>query len=154
GLGAVGGVNAAPAPRAAAAHADGSARKAVSEEVSLTVLNTLRSALDRRIRIALTALLLALRNIVWPILILMSVLALAISAEVIEEYLHGSPKTELGAILTAAAAGTLGIVGALFTVFAAALFIFRRRVATNSLKFLGLVGFVVLLTFWLFSLAL
>jgi hypothetical protein len=153
GLGAVGGVEAAPAPRAAV-HADGSARKAVSEEVSLTVLKTLQSALDRRIRIALVALAVALRNIVWPILILISVMALAISAELIEAYLHDTPKTDLGAILTAAGAGILGIVAALFTVFAAALFIFSRRVASNSLKFLGLVGFVVLLTFWLFSLAL
>jgi hypothetical protein len=155
GLGAIGGVGAAGrADAGRAQRAGGSARKVVSEEVSMTVLKSLQNALDRRIRLALTALALALRNVVWPVLLLVATAALGIAGEVIEAYLHTDNKDGADAIGLLLLAAALGMVAAVFTAFSAALFIFRWRVATNSLKFLGLVGFVVLLTFWLFSLAL
>jgi ABC-type dipeptide/oligopeptide/nickel transport system permease component len=47
-----------------------------------------------------------------------------------------------------------GIIATLAIVFSAALLIYRLRVAENTLRLLGLVGFTVLLTFWIFSLAL
>ncbi len=47
-----------------------------------------------------------------------------------------------------------GVIAALAAIFSPALFVFRWRVASNSLRFLGLIGFVVLLTLWIFSLAL
>jgi len=159
GLGAIGGVGSAQVGHAGAAHAQdaarpqGSARKVVSEEVSLTVLKSLQNALDRRLRIAFVALALALRNVLWPILLFLATVALGASAELIEAYLHTNKATP-EAVVTVVLSGVLGVVAALFTALAAALFIFSRRVAWNSLKFLGLVGFVVLLTFWMFSLAL
>jgi hypothetical protein len=153
GLGAVGGLDAARA-RTPSAPLPNSARKAVSQEVSLTVINTLQAALDRRIRAALRALALSLRNILWPLLLLISTAALAVSAELVELYLHDPNKTELPAIITVLVAAALGLIAAVFTVFAAALYLFSQRVATNSLRFLGLVGFIVLLTFWMFSVAL
>ncbi len=151
GLGALGGVETARVRTPSAPLPRGSARKAVSQEVSMTILKTLQSALDRRLRAAVAALALSLRNILWPLLIVISTVALAVSAELLEVYLHATNKAELGAVITVVVAIGLGVVAALFTVFAAALFLFSRRVATNSLRFLGLIGFLVLLTFWLFS---
>lgn len=157
GLGAVGGVDTSR-PRTAmdpkSVDAPGSPRRVVSQEVSLTVLKTLQAALDRRIRGALAALILSLRNIVWPLLILASVVATALAAELVERYLHDTDKTGTASLLAVGLALGLGIVSALFTVLAAALVLFSQRVATNSLKFLGLIAFIVLLTFWMFSLAL
>ena len=39
-------------------------------------------------------------------------------------------------------------------VLAMTLLIFNLRVAENTFRFLGLIGFIILLTFWIFSLAL
>ena len=47
-----------------------------------------------------------------------------------------------------------GAGAALALVASAALLVFRWRVADNTMRFLGLIGFVLLLTFWIFSLAL
>jgi hypothetical protein len=171
GFGAVGGVNAAQldrphaAARLSAAQAlpedaaqafersDASGRTAVSEEVSLTILSTLRNALDRRLRLILGALVLSLRNILWPLLALVSTGGVAVACSFIEEYLH-SPKTLGDAYMLMLPSLIFGIVAALAAIFAPALFVFRWRVADNSLRFLGLIGFVVLLTLWIFSLAL
>ena len=171
GLGAVGGVNAAQldrpsvsartnlAPSVAAPgenvveRGDTSSRIAVSEEVSLTVLSTLRNALDRRLRLILLALLLSLRNILWPLLALISTFSVAIACAFIEAYLH-SGKSVNDAISFMLPSLIFGVVAALAAIFSPALFVFRWRVASNSLRFLGLIGFVVLLTLWIFSLAL
>jgi hypothetical protein len=152
GLGAVGGIGAAADAEQRTTGA--SAHRAVSQEVSLTVLKTLQSALDRRIRMAIAALALSLRNILWPVLVLISTAAIGVSAVLVESYLHDTDKTRLDALLSVGAAGLLGVLAAVLTAFAAALFLFSVRVATNTLKFLGLFGFVLLLTFWMFSLAL
>jgi hypothetical protein len=132
---------------------DTSSRIAVSEEVSLTVLSTLRNALDRRLRLILLALLLSLRNILWPLLALISAFSVAVACAYLEVYLH-SPKTFSDAYSFMLPALIFGVVGALAAIFSPALFVFRWRVASNSLRFLGLIGFVVLLTLWIFSLAL
>jgi hypothetical protein len=171
GLGAVGGVNAAQLDRPSVAaranlapstassgesvveRGDTSSRIAVSEEVSLTVLSTLRNALDRRLRLILLALLLSLRNILWPLLALISTFSVAIACAYLEVYLH-SQKTFSDAYSFMLPALIFGVVGALAAIFSPALFVFRWRVASNSLRFLGLIGFVVLLTLWIFSLAL
>jgi hypothetical protein len=173
GLGAVGGVNAAQldrphvAARASAGAAldvapsgaesversDTSGRTAMSEEVSLTILSTLRNVLDRRLRLILFALLLSLRNILWPLLALISTFSIAIACAFIEAYLH-SGKTINDAYSFMLPSLIFGVVAALAAIFSPALFVFRWRVASNSLRFLGLIGFVVLLTLWIFSLAL
>ncbi|HEX3270692.1 MAG TPA: hypothetical protein VHR15_08580 [Ktedonobacterales bacterium] len=175
GLGAVGGVNPAQLDRPHVAartnlapssaidgvssgatvveRGDTSSRVAVSEEVSLTILSTLRNALDRRLRLILFALLLSLRNILWPLLALLSAGSVAVACEYLELYLH-SGKTFTDAYTLMLPALIFGVVAALAAIFSPALFVFRWRVASNSLRFLGLIGFVVLLTLWIFSLAL
>ncbi len=153
GLGSVGGVNTSRSRTMVGAES-GAARRAVSQEVSLTVLKTLQSALDRRIRGALAALILSLRNIAWPLLIMCSVVATGVAGELVERYLHDTNKTGSPALVALVVAVALGGVAALFTVLSAALVPISTRVATNSLKFLSLIAFIVLLTFWMFSLAL
>ena len=145
----------------------------VGEQVSITVLNTLRSALNRRIYIALDSLAGSLRTVVWPTLIFLGVAAVAASARYIQTYLHlqSDERTcntakcpEYGVVqrllsehvqFTAPTSALLwGIIAMLAIVFSASLLIYRLRVAENSLRLLALVGFTVLLTFWIFSLAL
>ena len=148
--------------------------ESVSEQVSLTVLNTIRSALNRRrAQVAVGNFGYSLRNAVWPALILLGTIAVAASARGIQQYLHllsdqrtcGTPDCPdyhvvqqllaQGAQYQAVALALLwGLVAVFSIVFAAALLIYSTRVVENTLRFLGLIGFVLLLTFWLFSLAL
>jgi hypothetical protein len=152
---------------------DSSSAVNVGEQVSIAVLDTLRAALSRRIYIALDGLIGSLRNVVWPALIFLGVVAVAASARYIQTYLHlqsdertcTTPQcTDYIAVqrllseqvqFTAPVSALLwGIVAVLAIVFSAAILIYRWRVAENSLRLLGLVGLTVLLTFWIFSLAL
>ncbi|MGH2504441.1 MAG: hypothetical protein ACRDID_18195, partial [Ktedonobacterales bacterium] len=65
------------------------------------------------------------------------------------------PHKDITAVVTfIIPAAIWGLISALSIVFSAALTVFNWRVADNSLRFLGLIGFIVLLTFWIFSLAL
>src|SRR5262249_51857014 len=66
GLGAVGGVNEAQRGQTIAVSQGETSTQSVGEQVSLTVLDTLRSALNRRIRLAAGNTLLSLRNAAWP----------------------------------------------------------------------------------------
>ena len=154
GLGAVGGVNErgvvaleAPAPTGR------SSTVPIAEDVATTVLTTLKSALDRRLRLLASNLALSLRMIGWPSFIVFGTWGLAELSTFIQLYLQ-SPKTLAHALAYGLPAAAWGLAAALTTVFAAALMLFRWRVAENTLRFLGLIGFIVLLTFWIFSLAL
>lgn len=176
GLGAVGGVNDAkdvlnPVP---AGEQDETSTESVSEQVSLTVINTLRSALNRRLRLAINNAAMSLRTAVWPLLILLGVIGVAAAARDIQFYLHllSDQRTCTSAAscpdysivhaqlssgqqyLNVAGAALWGIVAVLSIVFSVTLLIFKWRVAQNTFGFLRLVGFIVLLTFWIFSLAL
>jgi hypothetical protein len=155
GLSAVGGVNERGAGQEApvAATAGRSSTVPIAEDVATTVLTTLKSALDRRLRLLASNLALSLRMIGWPSLIVFGTWGLAELSTYIQSYLH-SPKTLANALANGLPAAGWGLAAALTTVFAAALMLFRWRVAANTLRFLGLVGFIVLLTFWIFSLAL
>ena len=146
---------------------DESSTESVSEQVSLTVINTLRSALNRRLRIALDNMLYSLRNAVWPVLILIGVIAVASSAKFTRLYLHlqsdmNSCKVACKATLDFYGwpyqyiiyAGLFGILAVVTIVLAMTILVFRIRVAENTIRFLGLIGFILLLTFWIFSLAL
>lgn len=152
------------------------------ETVAIVVLNALRAALSRRIRIAIDNFLVSLRNVIWPALILLGTIAIGTAATGIQRYLHlqsdkitcgkltpypDSPSVVGSACSSAisqlnagiqyqsvAVAALLGIACALCIVLAAALLILSWRVVENTFRFLGLVGFIVLLTFWIFSLAL
>ena len=155
GLGAVGGVDdkALEAELLATASSDESSTVPIAVDVTQTLINTLKSALDRRLRLLLSNLVLSLRMIGWPALIFLATYGLAQLSTNVQLYLHSArtPYELLVYVLPAIGWGLLALLG---VVFSAALMLFRWRVAENTLRFLGLIGFVLLLTFWLFSLAL
>lgn len=124
-----------------------------SQAVVETIITTLRSAIDRQLRGLGRNLALSLRNIGWPLLILFGTYGISELSRNIEMYLH-NPKDLGNAYVHQLPAIGWGLVAVLGVVFSAALLVFRWRVAENSLRFLGLIGFVALLTFWIFSLAL
>jgi hypothetical protein len=155
GLGAVEGVNSKGLEDqlAVTASADRSSAIPIAVDVSTTVFNTIRSALNRRIRLLLNNLVLAFRTVGWPALIFIATYGLAELSTNIQNYLHTSKGLADFFMFVLPAVGW-GLAGLLGVVFSAALMLFRWRIADNTLRFLGLVGFIVLLTFWIFSLAL
>jgi hypothetical protein len=137
----------------AVASADRSSAIPIAVDVSTTVFNTLRAALSRRLRLLIENLILSLRMVGWPTLLFVATYGLAQLSTNIQFYLH-TPKSLDGFLMYVLPAIGWGLAAMLGVVFSAALLLFRWRVADNTLRFLGLVGFVVLLTFWIFSLAL
>ncbi len=145
------------------------------------LIDTIRAALNRRTGVAFN-LALGLRSVAWPALVFLGVLGVAAASRGIQNYLHlqsdsitckfnghwsaalcgGSAnlttlQNELANFQQYQAAGLAlvsGVGAVIAIVFSLALLLFRWRVAENTLRFLGLVGFIVLLTFWIFSLAL
>lgn len=130
-----------------------SATAPIAMDVTDTVVNTLRSAIDRRVRHLVRNTVLSLRTVAWPLLVLLCIYGVDQAAFYIQHYLHGS-KSASDAVFQVGPALLWGVGAGLALVLAAALLVFRWRVAENSLRFLGLIGFVLLLTFWIFSLAL
>ena len=119
----------------------------VTAQVALVLFNALRSALDRYIRFILLRILYSLRNVAWVILIFVASLGLAALAQLTQKYVHTSPRPIAVVVGLILAAG----VAVLSVTLSAALLLSSRRVATNSLQLLFWVGFVLGLTFWLFS---
>lgn len=151
-LAVVGGVN-AQKPDRPVSRAQPSSTLSVSDEVTLTLLDALRAALDRGRRQIAPNLLAPLRAVGWPLLVFIGVFGVATTARAIKIYLHNDkllPQT----VSYEVQAAIWGVVAALAIVISAALLLYRGRVATNSMRFLGLIGFVMLLTLWIFSLAL
>jgi hypothetical protein len=138
----------ASAPRRAS-----SATAPIAMDVTDTVVNTLRSAIDRRVRHLVRNTALSLRTVAWPLLVLLCIYGVDQAAFYIQHYLHGLKGPE-DALFQIGPALLWGIGAGLALVLAAALLVFRWRVVENSARFLGLIGFVLLLTFWIFSLAL
>lgn len=158
GLGAVGGVNKhdlspADVPETASADKGESTTTPITVDVTTTLINTLRSAIDRRVHLLINNFALSLRQVGWPSLIFAATYGIAELSSNIFRYLHSGRTAHdaLTYVLPAAGWGLLAVAG---VVLSAALIVFRVRVAENTLRFLGLVGFIVLLTFWIFSLAL
>ncbi|HEX6797853.1 MAG TPA: hypothetical protein VF116_09105 [Ktedonobacterales bacterium] len=145
------------------------------------LIDTIRAALNRRTGVAFN-LALGLRTVAWPALVFLGVVGVAAASRGIQTYLHlqsdsitcrvnghwsadlcgggatlHAVQTQLNSLQQYQAAGLAIIAGVgavLAIVFSLALLLFKWRVAENTLRFLGLVGFIVLLTFWIFSLAL
>ena len=165
---------AAGSARALSAETSTAGAQGAGASVAETVINALRSILNRRIRIALDNLLIALRNVVWPVLILLATISVGSVAKEIEQYLHlqsdsrtctsaatcvdyqavQAQLANFGQYTAAGLAFVWGIVAVISLVLALTMLIFSLRVLDNTTRFLGLVGFIVLLTFWIFSLAL
>jgi hypothetical protein len=150
------------------ASADRSAAAApIAENVAGTVLDTLLAPLNRRIRLLLESLARSLRNIAWPALIFFATYGLYELSLNIQSYLHKGyllsdfslcPSFTSGGGLCGVALYVLpafgwGLLSIVAVVVSAALTVFRWRVVDNTFRFLGLVGFIFLLTLWIFSLA-
>ncbi len=153
-------------------------RQSATVSVTGTIIDALRSALSRRIRIAIDNLLVALRNVVWPLFILLGMVALGQAAQNIAVYLHlqsdkitcartnnayPDPVTCQAALeklsqyvhyQDLAASVALVIAAAVALTLALMMLVFELRVADNTFRFLGLVTYVGALTLWIFSLAL
>ncbi|HEX8997157.1 MAG TPA: hypothetical protein VF812_14110 [Ktedonobacterales bacterium] len=126
----------------------------ITTGVAETVLDALRAAINRRLRELLFGLGRSLRNIVWPVLLFVTTYGILQLSLDIQSYLH-SPHKDLHAVVSLVApAAVWGLISVFSLAFSAALTLFRWRVADNTLRFMGLIGFIVLLTFWIFSLAL
>lgn len=153
-------------------------RQSATVSVTGTIIDALRGALNRRIRIAMDNLLLALRNVVWPLLILVCMIALGQVAQNVAFYLHlqsdqrtcaatsghfpdagtcalaAQQTRELLQYQNLGAAAALVVGAAIALTLALMMLVFELRVADNIFRFLGLVAFIGALTLWIFSLAL
>lgn len=125
----------------------------ITTGVAETILDALRAAIGRRLREFFLSIVRALRNVVWPVLLFVTMFGVYKLAESVQAYLH-EQKTLASALKYIGPAAGWGVVCILSLVFAAALVIFKWRVVDNTMRFLGLIGLIVLLTFWIFSLAL
>jgi hypothetical protein len=139
-----------------------SSTQAVSGQVSQTIFETIISAFNRLSRgraqvnpaeVASQSLLQSLRNVIWPPLIFLAVVGAAQFASYGQSYLH-SNKTLLNELQYVGPLAIWVMVSVLCTIFALALLIFHGRVAENTLRFASLIGFISLLTLWIYSLAL
>ncbi|MBF6590106.1 MAG: hypothetical protein IVW57_06170 [Ktedonobacterales bacterium] len=174
GLAAGGGVSERPAHSPALVDDARRGAAPIAQDVAATVLNTLRAAINRRAKLAAGNFALSWRNVIWPGLVLVSVIAVATAAREIQNYLHllsdkqtctvpgflpcsyvdntlltnGQPYTSIALALI------YGVIAVLAITLSMALLVFSRRVAENTMRFLALIGLIVLLTFWIFSLAL
>ncbi len=150
---------------------DATSSEDVAGEVGLAVLDALREALERYILPYARRAVLSLRNILWPLLILIGSFSFALCGRFTQYYLHhydpayvltgtcsslrALPQchpTDPHRYLELAVA--FGLTGFLCTVFSAALLMISGRIVSNSLRLMGRVGFVLLLTFWMFAMAL
>ncbi len=144
-----------------------SATMPIAENVAGTVFETIRAALDRRLRLLIESLVRSLRNIAWPALIFLATYGLYQLSLNVQSYLHKGylqstfslcPQYTSGSVcgitLYMLPAFAWGLFSIITVVFSAALTLFRWRIVDNTFRFLGLVGFIFLLTFWIFSLAL
>lgn len=122
----------------------------VTAQVGLVVFYTLRASLDRRVRAAVESTVLSLRNVLWPVLIFVASFFLAALSRTIQIYLHVTPKSPILWVEN----GLLVVGAAAAVVVSIAMLLLSGHVARNVLQFMRWVGLVLLLTFWLFSLAL
>jgi hypothetical protein len=123
----------------------------VTTGVAETVVDALRAAINRRLRGLFLSIVRSLRNVAWPVFLFTAMYGVYQFAENVQHYLHVSKTldTTLSDILPAVGWGAVSV---LMVVFAAALVVFRWRVVDNTMRFLGLIGLILLLTFWIFSL--
>ncbi len=125
----------------------------ITTGVAETILDALRAAISRRLRELFLGIARSLRNIVWPALLFTSTYGVYQLSQNIQAYLHES-KTLANAGHYILPAAEWGLLSVMTIVLSAALVVFKWRVVDNTMRFLGLIGLIVLLTFWIFSLAL
>jgi hypothetical protein len=150
GLGAVGGVDDQDLALAATATADESSTMPIALDVTQTLLKTIKAAIDRRLRLLAHDFLLSVRLVGWPALLFIGTYGIADLCTNIQLYLH-SPKMLNDVLVFMVPAAGWGALAIACAVGSVALMVFRLRVVTNTSLFLGLIGFILLLTFWIFS---
>ena len=149
----------------AAAQAPDSPRaEDVAGRVGMSILDTLLEALEHYILPYVRSAALSLRNILWPLLILIASFSFALCSRFIQYYLHHYDPTyncnpalripDCHPTTTSTyleLAVVFGVLGFLCTIFSIGLLLLSGRVVSNSLRFLGRIGGVVLLVVWMFS---
>jgi hypothetical protein len=153
GLGAVHAVDNLDLALASTSISSQSSTAPITEDVTLTLFKALRSAFGRRGRNLAGNFVLSLRWVGWPALLFVCTFGISEVSIDILNYLHSSKTlAEAGTFILPAA--IWGVIAVMSVVISIALMLFRFRVVDNTLRFLGLIGLVALLTFWIFSLAL
>jgi hypothetical protein len=128
-------------------------RRLAAANAAGVALRVVRAGFELRLRVVSSSTILSLRLVLWPALIVLAIYAFANAAFATQHYLHSSKA--FGDSLGGGLVAVLWVVGAALAItFSAALMVFRWRVAENTLRFLGFIGLVLLLTFWLFSVSL
>ncbi len=153
GLGAVHAVDNLDLALASTSISSQSSTAPITEDVTLTLFKALRSAVGRRGRSLAGNFVLSLRWVGWPALLFVGTYGISEVSFDVQQYLHSAKHLSDAATYVLPAAGW-GLAAILSIVVSIALMLFRFRVVENTLRFVGLIGLVVLLTFWLFSLAL
>jgi hypothetical protein len=125
----------------------GESQDSATAQVALVLYNAVSAAVDRYIRLIVYRIIRSFRNVLWIILTLFASLGLALLAKQVQTYLHTSPRP-VDVLLYAAFGAAVAVLS---VVLAQSLQLFSPRVATNALQLLAWVGFVLALTFWLFS---
>jgi hypothetical protein len=163
-------------PRATLAGSGSGSTGDVTAQVGLAILDSLREAIRRYILPYARRAMLSLRNIVWPLLVLVASFSLALCARYVQYYLHhydptygcaqayvdyvnrltggGFECTPVPAVSHLELAVAFGVVGLVCAVVSCALLLTSMRVVTNTFRLLRRIGTVSLLTFWMFALAL
>lgn len=126
----------------------------ITTGVAETVLDTLRAAINRRLRELASGLGRSLRNIVWPVLLFVTTFGIYQFSLNMQGYLHSDHRGISAALTYIVPAAIWALVSVFSLAFSAALTLFSWHVADNTLRFMGLIGFILLLTLWIFSLAL
>jgi hypothetical protein len=153
GLGAVHAVDNLDLALASTSISSQSSTAPITEDVTLTLFKALRSAVGRRGRSLAGNFVLSLRWVGWPALLFVGAYGISELSFDVQQYLHSLKTLSEAATYILPAAGW-GLAAILSIVVSIALMLFRFRVVENTLRFVGLIGLVALLTFWLFSLAL
>ncbi len=133
-----------------------------------TIIEVLLAAISRQFLNFFRNLALALRAAAWPALIFIGTAGLAVAAKYIEYYMHANscrvnssacdlfsaPNDFTHMLLYGGIAAIGGTAAVLCITSAAALLVYNVHVAQNTLRFASLTGFIILLTLWIFELAL
>jgi hypothetical protein len=148
----------------------------VTAQVGMAILDSLREAIQRYILPYARRTMLSLRNIFWPLLVLIASFSLALCARYVQYYLHHydptygcAPQymayvqqlnkhavacTPVTAVSHLELALAFGVVGLVCAVVSCAMLLTSTRVITNTFRLLRRIGTVGLLSFWMFAMAL
>jgi TIR domain-containing protein len=120
-----------------------------------SLMAALRSGLDRRFRMVFVLSFSSLRDLSWPLMTLIAVIAVKEAAYTTLAALHTAGAvasifpTDSKYVSSAVKSIIWMVTAGCFAIVSAALLVFRVRVVTNSLRFLRMVSWQVLLVLWI-----